>query len=171
MIDTNQAYNFIIDNEICTEAEADLVTAINGFNIEAINDIIYCRTGYHDIEQLHDCEPKNFNFDMVYGLEDEDEDEEPDEDETKELTAKEAAEHVIKGGRVTIKSKGTVWGCDFYKKNGNIYAYNTQIGECIHKSNFDFFKHFSELTKENFVIIKSDNMPIQCRQTLHKGDN
>lgn len=77
MIETSQAYNFIIDNEICTEAEAELVTSINGYNVEAINDIIYCRTEYHDIEQLHDCEPSAFDFSMVDGLdEDEDEDEE-----------------------------------------------------------------------------------------------
>lgn len=75
MIETNQAYSFIIDNEICTQDEADLVTAINGFNIEAINDILYCRTGYHDIEQLHDCEPNGFDFSMVDGLDDEDEEE------------------------------------------------------------------------------------------------
>lgn len=76
MIETNQAYSFIIDNEICTQDEADLVTSINGYNVETINDIIYCRTGYHDIEQLYNCEPSGFDFSMVDGLEDdEDEDE------------------------------------------------------------------------------------------------
>lgn len=79
MIETNQAYSFVIDNGICTQDEADLVTSINGYNVEAINDIIYCRTGYHDIEQLHDCEPDGFDFSMIDGLEDE-EDEEEGED-------------------------------------------------------------------------------------------
>ncbi len=73
MINVNQAYEFLINNEICTEAEADLVTSINGYNVEAINDIIYCRTGYHDIEQLHECEPYGLDFSMVDGLEDEEE--------------------------------------------------------------------------------------------------
>lgn len=75
MINVNQAYDFIIDNEKCTEAEADLVTSINGYNVEAINDIIYCRTGYHDIEQLHDCEPSGLDFSMVDGLDEDDEEE------------------------------------------------------------------------------------------------
>lgn len=80
MIETSQAYDFIIDNGICTEGEAELVTSINGYNVEAINDIIYCRTGYHDIEQLHDCEPYGLDFSMVDGLDDEDEDEDEDDE-------------------------------------------------------------------------------------------
>lgn len=76
MIETNQAYSFVIDNGICTQDEVDLVTSINGYNVEAINDIVYCRTGYHDIEQLHDCEYDSFDFSMVDGLEDDDEEDE-----------------------------------------------------------------------------------------------
>ena len=42
----------IIELDIATEEELSLVTAINGYNEEALNDIIYVRTGYRSIEQL-----------------------------------------------------------------------------------------------------------------------
>ena len=42
----------IIELDIATEEELSLVTAINGYNEEALNDIIYVRTGYRDIVQL-----------------------------------------------------------------------------------------------------------------------
>jgi len=47
---------FLIDNGIATAEEIDLVTKINGYTIEALNDIIYVRTGYRNIEQLMDEE-------------------------------------------------------------------------------------------------------------------
>lgn len=42
----------LVDMEIATDEELQLVTSINGYNIDTLNDIIYVRTGYHDIEQL-----------------------------------------------------------------------------------------------------------------------
>lgn len=79
----NPLYDFIRDNEIATEDEISLVTNINGWSEESLNDIIYCRTGYHDVPQLYDCEPENYYFSEelleAYGLtEDEEEDEEED---------------------------------------------------------------------------------------------
>lgn len=165
MIDVNQAYNFIVDNEICTEAEAELVTSINGYNIEAINDIIYCRTGYHDIEQLHDCEPYGLDFSMIDGLE-----EDEDDDEEGKLTAQKAANHVENGGRITIESKGNIWGCDFYKKNNTVYAYNSQVMECDHNKDFNLLEHLQGLEADGFRIIKSDDLTLAERDTLHNGD-
>lgn len=43
---------YIIEHEIATENEVRLVTQINGFNEGALNDILYCRTGYRDIDQI-----------------------------------------------------------------------------------------------------------------------
>ena len=37
---------------IATEEELSLVTAIDGYNEDALNNVIYVRTGYNDIEQL-----------------------------------------------------------------------------------------------------------------------
>ena len=42
----------LVDMGIATDEELQLVTSINGYNIDTLNDIIYVRTGYHDIEQL-----------------------------------------------------------------------------------------------------------------------
>lgn len=45
-------WDYLIDYGIATENEVRLVTCINGFNEESLNDIIYARTGYRSIEQL-----------------------------------------------------------------------------------------------------------------------
>lgn len=42
----------LVDMGIATDEELQLVTSINGYNIDTLNDVIYVRTGYHDIEQL-----------------------------------------------------------------------------------------------------------------------
>lgn len=36
---------------IATDEELELITSINGLNEEALNDVIYVRTGYHTINQ------------------------------------------------------------------------------------------------------------------------
>lgn len=45
-------WTLLVDMEIATDEELQLVTSINGYNIDALNDVIYVRTGYHNIEQL-----------------------------------------------------------------------------------------------------------------------
>ena len=37
---------------IATEEELSLVTAIDGYNEDTLNNVIYARTGYNDIYQL-----------------------------------------------------------------------------------------------------------------------
>ena len=73
----NLLYDFILENGIATESEIDLVTNINGYNEDALNAIIYSRTGYHDAEQCYECEPESYYLSDAlleyYGLtEDED---------------------------------------------------------------------------------------------------
>ncbi len=43
---------YLIDYSIATEEEIDLVTKINGYNVETLNDILYVRTGYRSIDQI-----------------------------------------------------------------------------------------------------------------------
>lgn len=45
-------WELLVDMEIATDEELQLVTSINGYNIDTLNDVIYVRTGYHDMEQL-----------------------------------------------------------------------------------------------------------------------
>jgi len=48
----SEIYDYLLDAGIATEEELDLVTNINGWNKTALNDILYSRTGYRDIEQM-----------------------------------------------------------------------------------------------------------------------
>lgn len=50
----DELWNKIIEREIATEAELQLVTDINGYNEETLNDVIYARTGYRNIEQVEE---------------------------------------------------------------------------------------------------------------------
>lgn len=50
----DEVWDLIIEYNIATDDEIRLVTSINGYNMESLNDIIYVRTGYRDIEQLED---------------------------------------------------------------------------------------------------------------------
>lgn len=45
-------WDAIIEYGIATEEELSLVTAINGYNEDALNDVIFVRTGCRSIEQL-----------------------------------------------------------------------------------------------------------------------
>ena len=45
-------WDAIVEHGIATEEELELVTAINGFHDDALNDVIFVRTGYRNIEQF-----------------------------------------------------------------------------------------------------------------------
>ena len=51
-MDRMEIWDAIVEHGIATEEELELVTAINGYHDDALNDVIYVRTGYRDIEQL-----------------------------------------------------------------------------------------------------------------------
>lgn len=51
-MDISTIWDAIIEYGIATEEELLLVTAINGYNEDALNDVIFVRTGYRSIEQL-----------------------------------------------------------------------------------------------------------------------
>ena len=62
----NEIHDFIIDFGIATEKEVSLVTSINGYNEDSLNNIIYTRTSYHDMEQYIDCElPEYLSNDFI----------------------------------------------------------------------------------------------------------
>ena len=50
----DEVWDLLIEYGVATQEELELVTYINGYNIDTLNDIIYARTGYRDIEQLQD---------------------------------------------------------------------------------------------------------------------
>ena len=49
-----ELWDAIIEHEIATEEELELVQAINGYNSDTLNDVIDIRSGYRSIEQLLD---------------------------------------------------------------------------------------------------------------------
>ena len=46
----------IVDLGIATYEELELITGINGYSIETLNDVICFKTGYDDIEQYLESE-------------------------------------------------------------------------------------------------------------------
>lgn len=45
-------WDYLVDQGVATEEELQLVTCINGFSVETLNDVIYARTGYRNYYQL-----------------------------------------------------------------------------------------------------------------------
>lgn len=70
-------YDFIINNDIATEEEITLVTNINGYSEDTLQDIIRVRTEYRSMEQCIAMEPETFWHDP----EDEPESGDQEEDE------------------------------------------------------------------------------------------
>ena len=52
----NETREYLIDNEVVTENEIELIESINGVNEKTYNDILFARTGYRNIEQIEDEE-------------------------------------------------------------------------------------------------------------------
>ena len=50
----DEVWDLLIEYGIANKEELELVTCINGYNMDTMNSIIYARTGYRDIEQLED---------------------------------------------------------------------------------------------------------------------
>lgn len=44
----------MVDYNICTEDELQLVTDMNGYSLETLNSALYCRTGYRSMEQYEE---------------------------------------------------------------------------------------------------------------------
>ena len=45
-------WQYLLSNDIATNEELQLITDINGYKEETLNDVLYARTGYRNIEQL-----------------------------------------------------------------------------------------------------------------------
>lgn len=52
----NDLWNLIVDNNIATDDELDLIQRINGWRLETLEDVLYVRTGYRDAQQYRECE-------------------------------------------------------------------------------------------------------------------
>ncbi|MHA2012801.1 MAG: hypothetical protein ACTSWG_10580 [Candidatus Helarchaeota archaeon] len=45
-------WDYLINNGIATERELQLVTCINGYSEDTLNNVIYAKTAYRCLEQL-----------------------------------------------------------------------------------------------------------------------
>lgn len=61
-MNTDQAYDFLTDFELATEQEIDLVTKINGYSMEQLENILYVRTAYRCFEQYSECEMSDYDL-------------------------------------------------------------------------------------------------------------
>ena len=46
------AWDRLVDMGLFTDRELELITNINGYNIDTINDAIYARYGYRSLDQM-----------------------------------------------------------------------------------------------------------------------
>ena len=60
MYTVDQAYNILVDGGIATANEIGLVTYINGYSVETMEDILYARTGYRDFDQFTGEDSEDF---------------------------------------------------------------------------------------------------------------
>lgn len=53
MYDRNlkEYWDAMVESGVATEEELSLVTDLNGYSIETLNDILYCRVGENDVEE------------------------------------------------------------------------------------------------------------------------
>lgn len=72
-MDYDTIYDYLIDNDIATSEEIDLVTYINGNNVTSLLDILYVRTGFTSWIQLEDEEDgsdeESLLYDIIHGNE------------------------------------------------------------------------------------------------------
>lgn len=52
MYSISEIWDLIIEYGIATQEELELVTCIEGYNIDTLECVIYVRTGYRNIEQF-----------------------------------------------------------------------------------------------------------------------
>lgn len=52
----DEYYNYLLDTNIAEEQTLEVATSLNGYSINTLDDVLYCLTGYRDIEQYLEYE-------------------------------------------------------------------------------------------------------------------
>lgn len=50
--DVNVLWDALIDDDLFTYEELKLLTSINGYSVDTLNDAIFSRYGYRNLEQM-----------------------------------------------------------------------------------------------------------------------
>lgn len=53
---TNELFTYLVENELFTYDELKLLTDINGYNIQTLNNAIFARYGYRDLLAMKESE-------------------------------------------------------------------------------------------------------------------
>ena len=51
-MDVSKLWDYILFYELATEDELKLITNINGYSEDTLNDVVYARAGYHTLEDF-----------------------------------------------------------------------------------------------------------------------
>ena len=52
----DELWDYLLETQLATENELQLVTSINGFSLETLESILYVRTAYRSLEQIKEME-------------------------------------------------------------------------------------------------------------------
>jgi hypothetical protein len=52
----DNTWQYMVDADIATDDTLRVITSINGYSIDTLNDVLYAVTGYRDINQLKELE-------------------------------------------------------------------------------------------------------------------
>ena len=55
-------WDTLVDRGYFTDTELDLVTSINGYSVDTLNDCLYARYGYRNLEQMEDEQMKEYRL-------------------------------------------------------------------------------------------------------------
>jgi len=50
--DVADLWSYLEDNELFTSRELELITGMNGYSVETLNDALYARYGYRSLDQM-----------------------------------------------------------------------------------------------------------------------
>lgn len=53
---TETAWDHLVECGIATQAELELITQINGYTLNSLEDVLYARTGLNSFDQIEDDE-------------------------------------------------------------------------------------------------------------------
>ena len=52
----DELWDYLLETQLATEEELQLVTSINGFSLETLESILYVRTAYRTLDQIKEME-------------------------------------------------------------------------------------------------------------------
>ena len=51
-----EMWDYLVNTGTATKEELTLITNINGYNKQSLNDILFVRTGYRDFDQIQEAQ-------------------------------------------------------------------------------------------------------------------